>query len=422
MRVLLINPNRYKFPPVPPIGLEHVAAVIGEGGHVCEILDLCFSDSPYEDMDKSIVSFKPDIVGVTVRNVDTVLYQTNEFFLDEIRDIISHIRRLCGLKVIVGGTGVATDPEGVLEYLGADYAVAGPAEGCINELLADIRLAKNGGRRIRFRKYRYDISCPRSTNKVDYRKYVDHGGIAGFDTHKGCSSSCVYCIEANTRVSFKSIPDVIGEIRGLVDAGCRRFHLCDSEFNEDLDYSLDFCSVLKKEGLGIDWALYMKPANYNKKLFKLMKESGVSLITLTVDSWKKCPLYWTDIEKIVFLARSSGIRIVVDFLCGFPYEEEETLLFCLDLFRRVRPDSVGINAYIRLYERLLITDIILKDKKLLGNVIGLSEGGRLVRPVFYNHISPERLKKLMACDGIFRIEGIEKGVNYSRRGPDCITE
>ncbi len=414
MRVLLINPNRFKSPPVPPIGLEHVAALIEEEGHVADILDICFSSSPYEDIDSALITFKPDIVGVTVRNVDTVLYQTNEFFLDDIRDIISHVRMFGGLKVIVGGSGVATDPEGVLDYLGADYVVVGPAEGCINELLADIRRDENTEERVRFRRYRYDISCPRRTAGIEYRKYLEHGGIAGFDTHKGCSSSCVYCIEANTRVSFKGIPDVMSEIRGLVGAGCRRFHLCDSEFNEDLDFALDFCSALKKEELGIDWALYMKPANYNKKLFRLMKESGVSLITLTVDSWKKCPLYWSDIEKIVFLARSSGIRIVVDLLCGFPYEEEETLLFYLDLFRRVRPDSVGINTYIRLYRKLLITGIILRDKKLRSNIVGLAEDGRMIKPVFYNQISPDRLWELIAGEPIFRIEGLEKGVNYSR--------
>lgn len=419
MRVLLINPNRYKSPPVPPIGLENVAGTLEGSGHRAEILDLCFSDSPFGDIDKAVVEFKPDIVGITVRNVDTVLYQTNEFFLADIRDIVSHIRQLCGLQVILGGSGMATDPESVLEYLGADYAVAGPAEGCIDELLADIGRGENMGQKIHSRKYRYDISCPRKADKIDYGKYVEHGGIAGFDTHKGCSSSCVYCIEANTRVSFKSIQDVVGEVRQLVDAGCKRFHLCDSEFNEDLDYALDFCSSLTKEGLGIDWALYMKPANYNKKLFRLMKDSGVSLITLTVDSWKKCPLYWTDIEKMIFLAKSSGLKIVVDFLCGFPYEEEDTLLFYLDLFRRVRPDSVGINTYIRLYRKLQITDIILRDGSLRKNLIGYRDDGNLVMPVFYNHLKPERLGELIAGEPLFRIEGLEKGVNYSRSTSPC---
>src|SRR5512135_1093139 len=181
MKVLLINPNTYKFPPVPPIGLEHVAGLVEESGHRAEILDLCFSDSPFSDIDKAVVEFRPDIVGISVRNVDTVLYQTNEFFLDEIRDIVSHIRKPCGLRVILGGSGIATDPEGVLEYLGADYAVSGPAEDCINELLADISRAENTDRKIRSRKYRYDIVCPRRTGGIDYRRYVEHGSIAGFD-------------------------------------------------------------------------------------------------------------------------------------------------------------------------------------------------------------------------------------------------
>ena len=414
MRVLLINPNTYRFPPVPPIGLEHVAAAVEEAGHEAKMLDLCFSDGPFKDIDEAVAEFGPDIVGVSVRNIDTVLFQTNEFFLDDIKNIVRYVRKKYGLAVIIGGAGVAADPEGILDYLGADYAVAGPAEGAINELLEDIGRCGRADR-IRCRRYRYELQCPRKTGGVEYERYMRRGGIGGFDTHKGCSSSCVYCIEANTRVSFKKIDDVLAEIRMLADQGCRRFHLCDSEFNEDLDYSIDFCNALKREGPGIDWALYMKPANYSKKLFRLMKESGVSLITLTADSWKKCPLYWTDIEKIVFTARSSGLKIVVDFLCGFPYEDEETLRFYLDLFRRVQPDSVGINSYIRLYRKLQITDIIFRDEALKKNLIGYREDGNLVRPVFYNQLSVDRLRELIAGEPIFRIEGPEKGVNYSRQ-------
>jgi anaerobic magnesium-protoporphyrin IX monomethyl ester cyclase len=414
MRVLLVNPNRYRFPPVPPIGIEHVAAAMEEAGHAAEILDLCFSDSPFKDIDAAVARFRPDIAGISVRNVDSVLFQTNEFFLDDIRGMVRHLEQKHNLRVIIGGAGVAADPEGILEHLGADCAVAGPAEGAINELLEDIGHYGSAGR-IRYRRYRYDLQCPRKTGEVEYERYLSQGGIGGFETHKGCSSSCVYCIEANTRVSFKKIDDVLAEIGMLAERGCSRFHLCDSEFNEDLDYSGDFCNALRSRGPAIEWALYMKPANYNKKLFRLMKESGVSLITLTADSWKKCPLYWTDIEKIVFSARSCGLKIVVDFLCGFPYEDEDTLRFYLDLFRRIQPDSVGINPYIRLYRKLQITDIIFRDEALKKNLIGYREDSDLVRPVFYNQLSVERLGELIAGEPVFRIEGLEKGVNYSRR-------
>jgi hypothetical protein len=414
MKILLVNPNTYRFPPVPPIGIEHVAATLEEGGHVTEILDLTFSDSPLADVDTAVAKFGPDIAGVSVRNIDSVLFPANEFFLHNIREIVRALRERHNLRVVIGGAGVAADPKGIVEYLGADYAVAGPAEGAINELLEDIARGEATDC-IHYRRYRYDLRCPRSCGRTDYRKYLTEGGIGGFDTHKGCSSSCVYCIEANTRVSFKPIGDVLGEIRSLFEQGCSRFHLCDSEFNEDLDYASDFCNALILKGPRIDWAIYMKPANYNKKLFRLMKESGVSLITLTVDSWKKCPLYWADIEKIIFNARSSGIKIVVDFLTGFPYEEDDTILFCLDLFRRTQPQSVGINTYIRLYRKLQITDIIFKDEGLKKRVIGYEWEGDLVRPVFYNHLTGEKLSGLIAGDPLFRIEGFEKGVNYSRQ-------
>jgi len=413
MKVLLINPNMYRFPPVPPIGIEHLAARLEEGGHVVRVLDLCFSPDPYRDLEGAVLSFGPEIAGVTVRNIDTVLYETNEFFLDEIRNLIGRIKSEFGLKVVIGGTGLMTDPEGVLDYLDADYAVVGPADDVVNDLLEEF---SGGGEpaKIWRRKYRYDIACPRRRQVIDYGAYFSHGGIAGFETHKGCGSSCVYCLEANSYVSFKAISDVILEIRDLVDAGFSRFHLCDPEFNEDLDYCTEFCTALKRSGVKIDWALYLKPANYNRRLFKLMKETGVSLITLTVDSWRKCSLYYADIEKIVFMAKAEGLKIVVDFLAGFPHEEESTLVYFLDMFRRLGPDSVGINTYIRLYKSLQITPVIMGDPGLRKYILGDSVNSFFIRPVFYNHVNPGRLRELIGGDKIFRIEGMERGVNYCR--------
>jgi len=45
MKVLLINPNRYQSPPVPPLGLEYIAGSLEEKGHHAEVLDLCFSEN-----------------------------------------------------------------------------------------------------------------------------------------------------------------------------------------------------------------------------------------------------------------------------------------------------------------------------------------------------------------------------------------
>jgi hypothetical protein len=49
MKVLLINPNRYQSPPVPPLGLEYIAGSLEEKGHGGEP-ELCFSGNIHEEI------------------------------------------------------------------------------------------------------------------------------------------------------------------------------------------------------------------------------------------------------------------------------------------------------------------------------------------------------------------------------------
>jgi hypothetical protein len=177
---------------------------------------------------------------------------------------------------------------------------------------------------------------------------------------------------------------------------------------------MEFCSALKKAGPNIRWAVYMKPANFNRALFRLMKDTGVYLITLSVDSWNKCPLYWTDYEKFIFGARSAGIKTAVDFLTGFPYETEDDLKEYFDILRRPLPNSVGVNTYLRLYKTLQITDIVMNNSALHNHLLGDTEDNTFLKPLFYNHIDTNALRQLIDGDPLFRVEGIEKRVNYGR--------
>jgi hypothetical protein len=410
MKILLINPNRFKSPPVPPLGLEYIAGSLENGGHEVSILDLCFSDDVFRELEEAVRNFRPELTGITVRNVDSVLYPDNEFYLDDIKRIVEQVKSY-GLKVLLGGTGISTNPAGVLGYLNADYAFVGPAEEGILDSMDKINNSVPA-ERIFFGTCKPGLSRKRASSQIDYERYYSNGGIAGFETHKGCSSSCGYCLEANSRVVFRNTEEVLNEIKVLHDRGFDHFHLADSEFNEDLDFSIDFCSALKSSGLKIRWAVYMKPGNFNRKIFRLMKETGVYLITLTVDSFRKCSQYWSDVERAVFLAKSNGIRLTVDFLSGFPHEDESVMVECLDLFRRVQPDAVNINTFIRLYKTLQITDLILKDKSLQGNIHGAVDDPAMLHPVFYNHVKTDRLKELIRGDAIFKIAGEVKGVNY----------
>jgi radical SAM superfamily enzyme YgiQ (UPF0313 family) len=120
------------------------------------------------------------------------------------------------------------------------------------------------------------------------------------------------------------------------------------------------------------------------------------------------------VEALIATAKPFGIKLAVDFLTGFPYEDDDTVLRWLDLFRKAKPDGVGVNTYIRLHTAIRLTNIIMKDEKLRDYLLGETHDKTFITPVFYNRIPTDKLVKLIDGDPLFRVEGVERGVNYSR--------
>lgn len=412
-RVLLINPNRFLYPPVIPLGIEYLGYSLRGKYFDVNILDLCFSQDPMKDIEKTLKVYNPDFICIAIRNIDSALYPNSEFYLPEIKNYVKKIRTLTDVPIIIGGAGLSAGPQEIITYIEADIAIVGPAEETLPEVLSSENLFKENKKII---KGKLPAGfCPERPEGIDYTSYIEKGGILGFETHKGCTSSCSFCIEAGTSVVFRKPSDVICELRQLADKGFNHFHLCDSEFNDDLDYCIGLLNAMARERLGIKWALYMKPGNYNNQMFRLLKESGAYLITLSVDTFKRCPEYWNDVEKIVFLAKRSGIKISIDFLAGFPHETIDTLLATLDSFRRIGTDEVVVNTFIRIYPDTKIRRLIDGEPDLKEFLIRTAESDKsYLPPVFYNHIPVEQLKGLIGGEKLFRIAGEQMGVNYQR--------
>ncbi|MFH1071707.1 MAG: cobalamin-dependent protein [Candidatus Glassbacteria bacterium] len=414
MKILLVNTNRYTSPPVPPIGLEYLAAGLERAGHESRLLDLCFEADAAGVLAAAVDDFKPQVAGVTIRNIDTALCQNNVFFLDEIAEFV-RLLESAGVPVIEGGAGFGFASRAVLDYTGASWGVEGPGEAALPRLLERLEQEEVP---------RGEIidgwSCPPDPEMiisgrgrmVDYSKYLQNGGIAGFETQKGCFGECTYCAERCRRVIFRKTERVVDEIRALAVRGVADFHLCDAEFNQELSFCHRFAGDLANEGLEIGWTLYLKAVPADQRLFELLSASGAYLVTLSLPSG---PDGLKRAGMMADAARENGIRLAVDYLCGFPGQSPDQVRRDLDELRTAEPDTVGLNCFIRLYPGLPLTRQILADESLRPGLTGsLTDNGSLLRPVFFSSITLEQLSDIVAGDPLFRIEGFDRKTNYER--------
>lgn len=415
MRIVLVNPNRYLEPPVIPLGIEYLAHYLDREGHRLKVVDLAFSSDPEQDLMEGLAEFEPDVVGFSLRNSDTCLYHDSVFFLDEAAGLVAACRKACGARVVVGGSGLLPGPREVADFLGSDFAVYGPGERALPALLSYLERGVSPPRIIDGWEHSFDRGeVPARGRWLDYRPYLEKRGVAGFNTQTGCAGDCRFCLEAGLPWRARDPVSVVREIEGAREAGCGDFHLCDSEFNQDLDTCKAFLGELAAADAGITWSLYMKPLPHDRTLFKMLAETGARSVTLSVDSdsMRRGSYDLLDLQSFMVLAGREGVRVAVDLLVGFPGESPEALRDLMDFLRAAGPDTVGVNAWIRLYKYTPLGMELRENPPGRGEIEG--DDPDFLRPVFYHWLDLEGCRELIGGDPLFRVEGLERRSNYER--------
>ncbi len=425
MKILLVNPNRFRDPPVIPLGLEYIAAAVElTGRHSVKTLDLCFSDNPRRDLEVELDSGGYSAAGFTVRNIDSVIIKDNRFFLDDIAALAA-MAKAKGLAVIAGGASCDADPEGIRAYLGANYLVYGPGETALCELLDSLESGKEAPAVING--WRNGVQCALSRNPMkhfDYSRYIAGGGVAAFQTSAGCPWKCHFCIERCTPLSFRDHNAVVDDVADIIRAGYGDFHLADAEFNHSLGHAIAFLDVLstrlRDESLAMRWSPYMRPKPVSGKLFDLLRSTGVSLITLSFESSederRRNGYSYNDLEVFLTSAREREIGVAIDMLSGAPGETIDEFSRAVEFFSRALPKRVNVNTAYRVYRNTALFEYLSEnldaEKEHMINSEGLRKNPLL--PVFYQKLADADVKKITGDDSLFKIEGDEKGVNYQK--------
>ena len=299
MKVLFISVNIYQVNmPTLPLGLACVATATQRAGHDMKLIDLTSPDSRHPVLEKSVGDFQPDVVGISVRNIDDQARPATQFMLDRVKQVVYKCRTLTRAPVVTGGAGYSIYPESALAYLGADMGIRGEGEAAFPALLDCIQHGRNvadvpgvylPGRGISVKN--------RFAANLDNLPFPDQGlwlasELAADDvwipvqTRRGCPMDCSYCstaaIEGRTRRAHS--PDlVIAMIERHVKAGFHKFYFTDNTFNIPSSYAQEICRRIRGSGLEISWMCILYPWDMEEALVSDMAQSGCRDVSLGFD-------------------------------------------------------------------------------------------------------------------------------------------
>ena len=136
-KVLLINSNIEFLPyPVAPLGISLVASSLLNKYEV-KVFD--FATDTTDNLIGFITEFRPDYIGISLRNIDNVTMRRCKWYINQIREsIVIPIKKKFDTPIILGGSGFSIAPKEVLEYFNADYGISGEAEEAFPELLSQL--------------------------------------------------------------------------------------------------------------------------------------------------------------------------------------------------------------------------------------------------------------------------------------------
>ncbi|MDA3791856.1 MAG: lipid biosynthesis B12-binding/radical SAM protein [Desulfobacula sp.] len=392
-RILLISSNTTTEPlPVYPLGMALIASSLEQNGHEVKQLDLLLNlKNIFSSMTSSISQFKPDFIGISIRNIDNVdsLSPSNTGYLADIKPLVEHIRKISQSPIILGGPAFSIMPEQILELLDADFGIVGEGEVSFNKLIDNIlnniktkkilsppeTLINNG----QFLSPLYEKEL------VDY--YFDQSGMLNYQTKRGCPHGCNYCsypLIEGKELRYQIPKFVVANLIQLK----KKFNVdtlffTDSVFNDRQGYYLEIAEQMIKEKCNIRWAAYFRPENIKLSELKLLKNSG--LYAMEVGSDAACDATLKGINKSfnfedIFAFNENCIKADIPcahfFMFGGPKETQATVLEGLKNIERLEKCAVFVFSGIRVLPQTGIHKIAVKEGII-------SDDNNLLKPCYY---------------------------------------
>lgn len=408
--------------PVYPLGLACIAASIPE--HEITIFDPNIGELPYGRLREVIARCGPELVGVSLRNIDSTNKSEVVFYYQGLAELLQVIRSCCPAKIVLGGSGFSMFAQEIMENQPAvDFGVYLEGERVFPLLLRHLEepakvpsLYYRQDGHVRFSGPGHPLGgeqWPRPAwDRLPLAPYLQARAAIGVESKRGCALGCVYCIYGflnGRRYRLKPPRRVVDEIEELARRhGVTRFTFVDSIFNVPLDQARAICRDLAGRGLPVTWSAWLNERFVDEEFLDLLLAAGCRQLIFSPDGFSDATLHRLgkqlsrrEIVRSLLLVRRCGRQDVEVSYNFFKNPPGNSLANCLGMV------AFCLWAKLLLRGRVHFEFSVLRIEPHTGlHRIALEEGvvnvsQSLLAPTYYTNCRTRHLERLL--DGLLSL-------------------
>ena len=391
MRILFISSNQCRLVFLPlPLGLASVVASVAPE-HEVQVLDFMFLDDPLARLDRVMAEFRPELVGLSVRNIDNQDSVHPEAYFPQVKELVDHLKELGPAPVVLGGAGFSVAPREFMEFTGADFGLVGEGEesfarflpaypGRDWEKVPGLIWRQEGGLRLNPLQHirRLDLLPRPALEHFTPRLYEETPGSAGLpglipvQSRRGCPMQCVYCTTPRLEGAATRAwaPEQVASwlAHWHEQWGLTRFYVVDNIFNCPPSYGRRLCRAIKELRLPLEWSCLINPAFPDAELFHLIRAAGGAMVQVGNESGSELVLTGlgkgfdrNQVELTLKLLEAADLPYTCFLLLGGPGETPETVQESVAFLERYEPKLVNLKVGIRLHPGLPLHRLALAE-------------------------------------------------------------
>jgi len=421
MNILLVNQYlNNTLEPIIPIGLCSLATCIKTyTNNKVIVFDPNVEDHWEEALVKTIRKFKPDLIGVSFRNIDSTLFIKPFNYFPLIKKLLIILRSNCPeALIIIGGSGASVFPCEILNKIPqVDACISGTGEESIIKIIqhpfqweqipgayyrdnnsGDILLSSSL-KTIKFA----ELPFPRR-DYIKVERYLSNKYSTGILTKRGCEKNCIYCIYpfvSGHSIETRPVDHVVEEIEYLQkDFQVEYLYVSDNVFNNPRHSMMELCQSIIKKNIKIKWTAFFDcfEKNIDKNIIDLVKKAGCICIQSSPEAYPQNYLNifkkgLTQKEVIRFIKlfdNEKEIEVLIDFFAEAPgqkFTDFLRMVYLMGIYSlkfTIQKQQTTFKLHpIRIYPKTQLFEMAVSANYISKNIDLLPNSDKLDESLFY---------------------------------------